>query len=466
MYTTRLSSLASLLGLLCCSALAISSPHHGAHQHIRHPEKRLLVNTFKEPISVTGDHAFQPPGEGDQRGPCMVTDMHLDLIPVLTVFFLRSWAECSRKPCMATKRHLYLNLMLTFSSGQGYIPRDGVVSFLGAITAMNEVYGVSLELGTILAVMGVVWTGNPVSLNPSFSIGGNDTEVQNLLGNLLGVLGSPRGLDHSHNFIEADSSPTRDDLYVTGNPVTMNLTKFETLYDMVAEDSNQTFTLDVMSDFAEVRWKETISTNPYFYYGPVTGMLARNTGFCFIGNLFANYSAENPSGALTHDILKNFFGVSGDRSNFTYQIGHERIPENWYKTTVDYGLVQLNLDVVYFVTRYPHFASVGGNVGKVNSFTGVDLADPAGGVLNGLDLLKSNNLLCFVLEVVNFAAPNYLNDLVSTLAEPLKILTDAIAAPLLNMSCPQLDEITRDGVPLWESLGAQFPGANRSGSAL
>lgn len=113
------------------------------------------------------------------------------------------------------------------------------------------------------------------------------------------VPGAPRGLDHSHNFIEADSSPTRDDLYVTGDPVTMNLTKFETLYDMVPEGTNQTFTLDVMSDFAATRWNETISTNPYFYYGPVTGMLARNTGYCFIGNLMANYSRENPSGALS-----------------------------------------------------------------------------------------------------------------------------------------------------------------------
>lgn len=148
-------------------------------------------------------------------------------------------------------------------------------------------------------------------------------------------------------------------------------------------------------------------------------MLARNTGYCFIGNLFANYSSENPDGALSelrttkllaetdsriaHDILKSFFAVTGERGDFTYQKGHERIPENWYKTTIDYGLMQLNLDVVYFITKYPHFASVGGNVGTVNSFTGVDLADPAGGILNGLDLLKSNNLLCFVLEVVNFA---------------------------------------------------------------
>ncbi|KAK4503777.1 hypothetical protein PRZ48_004692 [Zasmidium cellare] len=426
MYLFRIHQLLAVVGVFSRHALVGASGHGHHHEHLRDLEKRLLSSS-SEPVSITGDHEFQPPGEGDQRGPC----------PGLNAL-----------------------------ANHGYIPRDGVVSLLGAVGAMVEVYNIGLELATILAVMGVVWTGNPISLNPSFSIGGNDTEVQNLLGNLLGLLGEPRGLDHSHNFIEADSSPTRDDLYVTGDPVTMNLTKFETLYNMIPENSNQTFTLDVMADFASIRWNETISTNPYFYYGPVTGMLARNTGFCFIGNLFANYSSDHPNGALTHDILKSFFAVSGDKSNFTYTKGHERIPDNWYKSTSPYGLVNLNLDVVHFVLRYPIFGSVGGNVGEVNSFTGVNLADPVDGLLNVPNLLESNNLLCFVLEVVNFAAPNYLNNLVSTLTAPLELLLDAVAAPLLNLSCPQLDEITRDGVPLWESLGAQFPGANRSGSAM
>lgn len=111
--------------------------------------------------------------------------------------------------------------------------------------------------------------------------------------------GSPRGLDHTHNFIEADSSPTRNDLYVTGDPVTMNLTNFERLYDMVPEKSGQTFTLDVMIDFAKKRWDDSVATNPYFYYGPVTGTISRNTGYCLIANMFANYSSENPRGALS-----------------------------------------------------------------------------------------------------------------------------------------------------------------------
>ena len=51
--------------------------------------------------------------------------------------------------------------------------------------------GMGIELSLILGIMGTVWTGNPLSLNPGFSIGGPPTGLagQNLLGNLIGLLG-------------------------------------------------------------------------------------------------------------------------------------------------------------------------------------------------------------------------------------------------------------------------------------
>ncbi|PPJ54668.1 hypothetical protein CBER1_06012 [Cercospora berteroae] len=437
MYLFRVQLLTALVSLLPRNAWAFSNLQHNGHVHAGLHEKRLLglleglgglgggggPGGSGAAIEVTGEHEWQAPGPGDQRGPCPG-----------------------------------LNAM----ANHGYIPRNGVVSLLGAVNAITSVVNMSVELALLLAVMGVVWTGNPVSLDPSFSIGGTTPEVQNLLGNALGLLGEPQGIDHSHNFIEADSSPTRDDLYVTNDPVTMNLTKFETLYDLIPE--GQVFTAEVMTDFAMIRWNETVATNPYFYYGPVTGMIARNTGYCFMRNLFANYSSGKQE--FTHEIFKSWYSVTGDRDDFTYTKGHERIPANLVPNPAPYGLVNLNLDIVAMILRYPIFGSIGGNTGEVNSFTGVNLGDPVDGVLNVPRLLEGNNLLCFALEVVNFAAPNYLNNLVSTLAAPLKMLTDAIAAPLLNMSCPQLGEITRDGKPLWQSLGEEFPGANKSGSAM
>jgi hypothetical protein len=44
------------------------------------------------------------------------------------------------------------------------------------------------DLGGALAVMATIFVGNPLSLSPGFSIGGQSTETWNLLGNLFGLL--------------------------------------------------------------------------------------------------------------------------------------------------------------------------------------------------------------------------------------------------------------------------------------
>lgn len=149
-----------------------------------------------------------------------------------------------------------------------------------------------------------------------------------------------------------------------------------------------------------------------------------------------------------------------------YRQGHEQIPANWYHTHVDYGLVQLNLDTVSMIAQYPELGSIGGNVGKVNSFTGVDLDDVLGGVLNAGQLLESNNLLCFVLEVVKMASPSYLSNIYATLDKPLDLITKLVSAPLLSLDCPAWDDLTTDGQPIWEALTERFPGANKSYGAL
>ncbi len=153
-----------------------------------------------------------------------------------------------------------------------------------------------LLLSTVLGVMGVVDVGNPVSLNPCFSIGGKSEKVRSLLGDLSGVLGTPRGLDGSHNFIEADSSNTRNDLYQTGDAWTLNMTLFMQAYDSTDNDS---LTMDDIGQRAADRFADSIATNPQFYYGPYTGLVARNAGYAFAGRLLANHSVEHPEGLLS-----------------------------------------------------------------------------------------------------------------------------------------------------------------------
>ncbi|KAG9519681.1 Cloroperoxidase, partial [Aureobasidium melanogenum] len=380
------------------------------------------------PIDVTGRHAFQPPNfeNGDQRGPC----------PGLNAL-----------------------------ANHGYISRDGIAGFFEVIAAVNQVYGMGIELITVLAVMGTVGVGNPLSLNPGFSIGGKSQKANNILGNLLGLLGTPRGLDGAHNWIESDSSNTRDDLYVTGDASTMNMTLFLEAYN--SSDNNGVLTMDDIGARAAKRFQESISTNPNFYYGPYTGMIARNAGYAFTGRILSNHTKENPMGGhLTKDVFASFYAVYKENGQLVYRKGHEQIPANWYRRPIDYGLIELNLDLVAWFLKYPILASIGGNLGTVDSFAGLDFEDITGGVLNATSLLEENNLVCFVLEIVKTFSPNSLSSLFKTLEAPLKLVTDAVLDPLLSLNCPAFKDMTMDGTDLLSGLLGKYPGASKSGAAF
>lgn len=305
-------------------------------------QKRLLFDPLTAPIEVTGEHAFVAPdfGAGDQRGPC----------PGLNAL-----------------------------ANHGYISRDGVTGLLEATVAINTVWGMGLDLGGVLAVLGTVFVGSPLSLDPGFSIGGPDPGVHNLLGDLFGLLGTPRGLVGAHNILESDSSATRADLYVTGDAATMALPQFQALYDLSGgggdDDDDGNYDMDLFAAYAATRFDETVATNPQFYYGPFTGMIARNAGYIFSGRMFANHSTENLTGLLSmrpyasppspplkallillrtdRKTLMSIYGVQKVNGSLVYNMGHERIPENWYRRPVDYGIVDLNLDVLDFILKDP-----------------------------------------------------------------------------------------------------------------
>ncbi|KAJ5825340.1 hypothetical protein N7474_002478 [Penicillium riverlandense] len=419
----------TLLGLHSCLVVAWPEHQHkgSGHVHKRCPfadvssEAKEEVykrssTTMNSPIDVTGEHSFVPPNfeNGDQRGPC----------PGLNAL-----------------------------ANHGYIPHNGVVSFGEVITAANEVFGMGIDLATVLAVMGTVWVGDPISLDPSFSIGGVTPAVTDLLDNLGGLLGEPQGLIGSHNFIESDGSNTRDDLYVTGNNYQLNMEKFLEWYNM---STDGTFGMDLMAERANICLEKAKQTNPNFFYGPVTGLVARNAGFVFPARLLANYSQDNSEGVTTKEIVRNFFAIYEEEDKLVYREGWERIPMNWYKTPMDYGLLELNSDIVKWALKYPELAS----------FTGIDISDLSGGVLNMGTLLEGNNLLCLVFEVLKLASPDALGGLYKTLAVPLELIENIIAAPLLNLSCPAFENLQMGGKPFWSTALNVFSGAKKSGSAL
>jgi hypothetical protein len=148
-----------------------------------------------------------------------------------------------------------------------------------------------------------------------------------------------------------------------------------------------------------------------------------------------------------------------------YNRGHERIPANWHKTPLDYGLVQLNLDLVSWFVKYPVLASIGGNTGTVDSFTLLNLTDLSDGLLNVETLLEDNNLLCFLLQIVKAFSPDSLSGLFATIAKPLQLLTDVLGTMLTDLSCPPAQDLQFGGESMSELIG-QFAGAERAGSIL
>jgi hypothetical protein len=264
----------------------------------------------------------------------------------------------------------------------------------------------------------------------------------------------------------------------------MNMTLFRDFHDRAEEDG--VLSLDLLAEQAARRWAYSVAHNPDFYYGPVTGMVARNAGYLFLGRLLSNHTSQHPGGILTQDVFKKFFAVyENEQGKLEYREGHETIPENWYRTQFEYGLIPLNLDLVSWVLKHPELGryvfcpqsqwlnqdsrvvhSIGGNTGTVNSFTGLNLQNITGGILNATSLLENNNLLCFVFQVLKTFLPNSLSPLLSTLEVPINLVTDTLAAPILSLACPAWKDLTEGGEPLWDAIQRNFPGASRAGSSL
>lgn len=362
----------------------------------------------KQKIDVTGEHAFKPPTAGDKRGPC----------PGLNAL-----------------------------ANHGYLPHNGVTNLIQAATVCNKVFGMGIEISTVLSVLATVLDGNPITTE--WSIGGSPEGPV-----LPPLLSAPQGISGSHNKYEGDSSPARWDAYMNnGDASTMNLTYFKQLYDLLPEgDPKANFDYDVIVKNRALRYQTSLSENPNFFYGPFSGLIASAAAHAFVTRLMSNHSAEAPDGILNHETLKSFFGVSGSSANLTYQVGYERIPDIWYRRPTDYIIPLFDLDLVSAGLKHPEFLAIGGNTGKANSFAGVNVGNITGGVYNSADLLQGNNLICFGFQAAQQAIPDVLKGPLGDSTAAISLLTTKIAPILSGLGCPQLTKY--DG-----SVFKTFPGS-------
>ena len=116
-----------------------------------------------------------------------------------------------------------------------------------------------------------------------------------------------------------------------------------------------------------------------FFFGPL-GLFAFGTA-TLPQESFASYGN---AGTPSVDTIQYFWAVnrsSPDSSTWIANPGHETIPPNWYNrpTALSFAEIFAETSQLYAEAGFPAF---GGNVGKTNSFVGLDFE--AGGIKNGI----------------------------------------------------------------------------------
>ncbi|KAL8799485.1 MAG: hypothetical protein Q9182_005853 [Xanthomendoza sp. 2 TL-2023] len=395
--------------------------HPGTHQQTK---RQLTFDPVAQHVTTSGKYAWKAPNlaAGDKRGPC----------PGLNAL-----------------------------ANHGYLPHNGIAPMVDIIQAVSQVYGLALDLGGFLAAYGTVFEGDALSLTPGYSIGGPaSTGLGGILSG-LGITRTPSGLSGSHNNYEGDTSATRGDLYVVGNNDLLQIDFFQQYYDALLENTPASQQYSALFNFRQSRFNYSIETNPYFFFPQFAGALVTPAGYIFPPALMSNKSAKYPEGYLDKETFKSFFAVTGERGNFKYQPGYERIPDNWYKRAIghEFTTVDFILGVLEFGLRDPRLLSVGGNTGTPNSFTGIDVTALTKGVFNGATLAQGSNLQCFIFQLIQAEAPSVLTGLYEDLTTALQPLVDSIQGSLKGLNCPQL-------VGLDRSQYEKFPGWKKSPSGL
>jgi hypothetical protein len=227
----------------------------------------------------------------------------------------------------------------------------------------------------------------------------------------------------------------------SGDADSLNLEQFEQLVSMPKGPKGYDYT--VLHPFRGARFNHSVATNGYFFAGPFTNFAVNTATYVFTYRFFANHSSEHPDG-VTRDA----------NGKFEWKKGQEHIPENWYRRAIgdDFGLPAFVLDAVDALAHLPYVIVVGGNTGKPNTFTGVNVANLTGGVFNAETLLEGNNIMCVAFQAINGVAPDILKGLVGNVLLAVQKLTEVLTPLIDELGCPQLAKFDTTAF-------GKFPGA-------
>lgn len=357
-------------------------------------------NAQEQYVDLTSDeHKFIPPGPNDIRGPCPG-----------------------------------LNLL----ANHGYLNRNGVTNLYQAIDAIGKVFGVEADLGLALSAYATVFNGNILDL--TWSIGGPyQSQGLGAITNLL--LGTPGGID-AHNIYEGDASIVRQDYYQPGanhDNVQVHLPYFQDLLDLGNNDQTEgkdIYTAELMLQHKSNRWHQSVAINPLFFNSAFGGLVVTTAAERFVAEFAANNTVdENGYNRLYLDEknLLAFFSVERTSQGLKYTPGHERLLPSWTRRPLGatFGLDDIVLTLLDAASIDPSLLSVGGNAGKVNTFTGVDVGNLTGGLYNFETLAKDPQALaCYLYQIgIEELVPTQINVLYKAAGQALDFVAKYLTAP-------------------------------------
>ncbi|USW58827.1 Putative chloroperoxidase [Septoria linicola] len=167
------------------------------------------------------------------------------------------------------------------------------------------------------------------------------------------------------------------------------MSQFKELLGRQPDPATANYDVNVIVEHRAARYQQSVSKNPWFYYGPFTSFVGA-AAHVLIPAMFSNHSEEFPAGKLDQETLKSFFAITGDNDNLVYTPGHERIPADWYKRPDK-------------SERYPETIAIGCNMGEVNTFTLINTTDTK---LDSYDFASPTGAVCYAYALAGSLISN------------------------------------------------------------
>lgn len=340
---------------------------------------------------LEGDYAYVAPGDGDYRGPC----------PGLNV-----------------------------AANHGYLPHNGVATFEQFVQAQMDLYNVGIDLAILLCTVAIPLDGDVVTTK--MSIGGDATALTAAVPLVSGALQAKEGGLIVHNTFEADTSLTRDDVYLAnGDNYSFNGTLFGAMKDVCDTTSAGEFDITCMTQYRYNRYQDSLTTNGDFYFGIKSLLLFGASAFVF---------RLMPSGTdpATLANTESFFGATpagGPYDNHAAGVG-EMIPAGWVPRPTAYTLLDVVSDILAQYTAKP--VAFGGNVG-VGNFNGEDFLDFT--TDNKLNAMTAAEGTCLLFQLATDNVPSAVGGVVQNVlsaadglwvAKQLQPYSSATGCPLVS----------------------------------